>query len=153
MAELIGGGSVTLVVRCNMSWDIIAQDLPKSATSVEEIPDDFQPQPIGNRAQLIAQIRHVVPQADCTDPSWGIIEGDDWSIEVSTGDAEICESIAFHVRGGDGAIGAVATILGELKLRAIDCQSSEFFSAGPETLESFHTWRRYRDRVIDGNGT
>jgi hypothetical protein len=110
-----------------MSWDIIAQDLPQSATSVEEIPDCFQLQPIGNRSQLIAQIRYVVPQADFTDPSWDIIEGDDSSIEVSTGDAEVCESIAFHVRGGDGAIGAVAAILDELKFRAIDCQSSEFF--------------------------
>lgn len=136
-----------------MSWDIIAQDLPRSATSVEEIPDDFQPQPIGNRSQLIARIRHVVPQANFTEPSWGIIEGHDWSIEVSTGEAEVCESIAFHVRGGDGAIGAVAAILDELKLRAIDCQSGEFFSAGPETLESFHAWRRYRDRVVDGNST
>ena len=136
-----------------MSWDIIAQDLPQSATSVEEIPDDFQPQPIGNRTQLIAQIRQVIPQADFTDPSWGIIDGDDWSIEVSMGGTELCESIAFHVRGGDGAIGAVAAILDELKLRAIDCQSSEFFTAGPDTLESFHTWRRYRGRVVDGNGT
>jgi hypothetical protein len=136
-----------------MSWDIIAQDLPKDATTVEEIPDDFQPQPIGDRAHLIARIQHVVPHVDFTDPSWGIIEGDDWSIEVSTGKTELCHSIAFHVRGGDGAIGAVAAILNELKLRAIDCQSSEFFSAGPETLESFHAWRRYLDRVVDGNST
>ena len=136
-----------------MSWDIIAQDVPKDAATVQEIPDDFQPQPIGNRAHLIARIQQVVPQVDFTDPSWGIIEGDDWSIEVSTGDTEICKSIAFHVRGGDGAIGVVASILDALKLRAIDCQSSEFFTTGPETLERFHAWRRYRNRAVDGNST
>jgi hypothetical protein len=136
-----------------MSWDIIAQDLPADVAAVAEIPDDFQPRPIGNRHQLIARIRKVVPQIDFTDPSWGIIEGDDWSIEVSIGEEDICNSIGFHVRGADGAVGAVAAILDELKLRAIDCQSSEFFTTGPETLESFQTWRRYRDRVVDENGT
>ena len=134
-----------------MSWDIIAQDFPANANSVEEIPDDFHPQPIGNRAHLIARIQQVVPQVDFTSPSWGIIKGNDWSVEVSMGDKELCDSIAFHIRGGDGAIGAVAAILDELKLRAIDCQSSEFFTTGPETLESFHDWRRYRDRVVDDN--
>lgn len=136
-----------------MSWDIIAQDLPRDAASVEEIPDNFQPQPIGNRSQLIARIQQVVPQVVFTDPSWGIIEGNDWSIEVSTGDTELCDRVAFHVRGGDDAMGAVAAILDELKLRAIDCQSGEFFTTGPETLKSFHAWRHYRDRVVDGNGT
>ena len=136
-----------------MSWDIIAQDLPASVTSVEDISDDFQPKPIGNRAQLITQIQQVVPQVDFTDPSWGIIEGDDWSIEVSMGDEEFCNSIAFHVRGGDGAIGAVSVMLDKLKLRAINCQSNDFFTAGPESLESFQAWCRYRDRVVDGNST
>ncbi len=136
-----------------MSWGIIAQDLPQSATSVEETPDDFQLQSIGNGTQLISQIRQVVPQADFTDPTWGIVDDEDWTIKVRMGGKELCESIAFHVRGGDGVIGAVAAILDELKLRSIDCQSSEFFTTGSDTLQSLPTWRHYRDRVVDGNGT
>jgi hypothetical protein len=136
-----------------MSWDIIAQDLPGNAISVQDIPDDFKPQAIGDRDELIAKIREVVPEADFSNPSWGIIDGDDWSIEVSIAEQNNCGSIAFHVRGGDGAVAVVAAILNKVQLRALDCQAGEFFTGGAESLDSFRAWRRYRDRVVGGNGT
>jgi hypothetical protein len=39
-----------------MSWDIFVQDVPASVQSVAEIPDDFQPSPIGSRAEILAGI-------------------------------------------------------------------------------------------------
>ena len=136
-----------------MSWDIIVQDLPGDALTVADIPDEFQPSPLGSRSDLIAKICEIVPDANFADPSWGIVEGNDWSIEISIGDDEVCQSFAFHVRGGGDAVGTVAAILDHLKLRAIDCQTSEFFIASPESLHSFKKWREYRDRVVGNGGT
>lgn len=132
-----------------MSWDIIAMDFPENARTVEEIPHDFQPKGLGPRSELIARIKQVVPDATFNDHAWGLIEGPDWSIELCAGESDPCSSLAFHVRGGDQAIGTVAAVLDHLKLRAVDCQSSEFFALGERSLESFHEWRRYRDRVVD----
>jgi hypothetical protein len=49
-----------------MSWDIFVQDIPPLARSVKEIPDDFDPRPIGKWLDLVARIREVVPNADFT---------------------------------------------------------------------------------------
>jgi hypothetical protein len=52
-----------------MSWDIFVQDLPKDASTIEEIADDFAPGPIGKRSQIIDKIREIVPAANFSEPS------------------------------------------------------------------------------------
>jgi hypothetical protein len=132
----------------NLSWDLFALDFPRSAKTVAEIPPDFKPSPIGKRAAIIEQIQEVAPGADFSDPSWGRIAGEHWSIEVNLGKNEDCDSFTLHVRGGDAAIGVVEAILQRLNLRAIDSQTGEFFAASPEALESFRRWREFRDQVV-----
>ena len=131
-----------------MSWDIFAQDLPRDAATIADIPADFKPRPLGPRASVISRILEVVPSADFSDPAWGQIDGPDWSIEVNLGKDEECDSIAFHVRGADEAAAVVGAILKHLDLRALDSQTGEFFEDGPNSLESFRKWRKYRDSVM-----
>ena len=132
-----------------MSWDIFVQDLPRDARSIADIPADFHPKAIGRRADLISKIRELLPEADFSDPSWGRIDNEDWSIEVNIGESEECRSFALHVRGGDAVVGVVAGILAHLDLRALDSETGDFFAAGPEALESFQKWRAYRDQVVN----
>ena len=66
-----------------------------------------------------------------SDPSWGLIDANDWSVELNMGRAEECDGFVFHVRGGEDAVGVVAAILQQLDLRALDSQTGEFFVAGP----------------------
>jgi len=131
-----------------MSWDIFIQDFPPDAKRVAEIAADFRPAPIGHRSDIIAKIRAVIPTADFSNPSWGVIDGDGWAIEVNVGKEDLCAGIALHVRGADAAAGAVALILSGLALRALDSQTGEFFVAGPQAIESFRQWRKYRDRIV-----
>jgi hypothetical protein len=131
-----------------MSWDIFVQDFPRDAKSVAEIPADYRPKALGLRAELIEKICRLVPATDFHDPTWGVIEGDTFSIEISMGSADIVESFAFHVRGGEGAVGLIAAILSHLDLRAIDAQSGEFFEWGQSALDSFRRWRAFRDQVV-----
>jgi hypothetical protein len=131
-----------------MSWDIFVLNFPPEAKSVDEVPQDFQPTPIGNREEIIRKIKDVIPSTDFSNPSWGIIDGDNFSIEINLGDVEIVKDFAFHVRGGDEAVGTIAAILDKLKIRAFDPQSGDFFKAGDDALKSFQAWRTYRDHVI-----
>jgi hypothetical protein len=128
-----------------MSWDIFVQDLPPEAKTVGDIPTTFIPGLIGKRTEIIRRITEVISTARFHDPAWGTIDGDDWSIEVNMGSDEECTSFALHIRGGDAAVGAVATILQNLKLRALDSQTGDFFVGGPEAIDSFRRWRSYRD--------
>jgi hypothetical protein len=136
-----------------MSWDIFVQDFPQEAKTVSDIPKDFRPRSLGERSAIIERIRAVVPASDFSDPSWGVIDGDGWSIEVNMGDEKECRSFAFHVRGGDGPVGVVEAILQDLGLRAVDSGTGDFFVGGSEALDSFRKWRAYRDQVAGENST
>jgi hypothetical protein len=134
-----------------MSWDILVQDMPAEAKVVADIPDHFKPKPLGLRSELISRIVALVPEADFSDPSWGLIDGPDFSIEVSLGPQETVSGFSFHVRGGDAAAGLVSEILASLSLRAFDTTTGEFFQ--PSTaVESLRKWRAYRDRAVGPNG-
>ena len=130
-----------------MSWYILVQEMPSDAVRIADIPDDFQPAPLGPRDVLIEQIKAIVPAADFTDPAWGLIDGPGFSVEVSLGEGEVVQGFAFHVRGGDAAAGLVADILESLGLRAFDMTTGEFFDPLHAT-ESLRQWRSYRNRVV-----
>ncbi len=130
-----------------MSWDIFVADYPKHASTVEDIPDDYRPPAIGTRTDIIARIKDVVPSADFSDPSWGRIRGDTFSIEVNLGDDEELMGFAFHVRGGEDAVDVIAGILDHLNLRAVESGSGGFFERHA-AIAGFRQWRSYRDRVI-----
>jgi hypothetical protein len=132
-----------------MSRDIFVQDLPPGATTVDDIPEDFEPRSIGlRRADIIAAITEIVPYADFSDPGWGtidlpgttIVASDGpgvWlrgeTIEVNLGDDEQVDGFAFHVRGGGiEADRLVAKILRRLKLRALDPSSDSGVFVDPD---------------------
>jgi hypothetical protein len=132
-----------------MSWVIFVQDLPRDARTVDDIPDDFTPLPVGQRSDVIKAIQEIVTDADFTDRSCGKIEGDGYSIEVNLGDEELLDSFAFHVHGGARAPQVIAAILKRLGVRALDPGSeSGFFEAGALSQESLEKWQSYRDKVV-----
>jgi hypothetical protein len=113
-----------------MSRDIFVQDLPRSARTVADIPNDFVPRPLGPSDEIIEKIRRVAPDADFSDIEWGRIKGPTYSIEVNIRRAETVQGFAFHVRGV-GADALIAEILRSLDLRALDVASpTGFFESG-----------------------
>jgi hypothetical protein len=136
-----------------MSFDVFVQDLPPSARSVAEIPGDFQPQPLGKRSLIIEAIKHVVPSANFSDPTWGTIDGKGYSIEINMGAADPVRSFAFHLRGGQEALFVVAEILAELRLRALaPGTESGFFDLG-ELQPAYARWKAYRNQMVNGDST
>jgi hypothetical protein len=134
-----------------MSWDVFAQDLPAGARTVDDIPADFVPGSIGTRSEIIRQIKDVVPFADFSNPAWGNIEGEGFSIAVSTSDDEEVECVAFFVRGNDRAAGIISEILTRLNLRARDSGTGDFFNH-VQASEGLKHWRQYRDAMISKFG-
>jgi hypothetical protein len=122
-------------------------DLP-SVASIEDVPEDFEPRPLGSRQELVRRIVEVVPQSDFRDPAWGLIERDTFTIEVSMGRDDIVQAITFHVRGsGDEAVAVVARVLDHLGLRAVDTESGDFF-APDSAAASFDSWQAFRNDVL-----
>ena len=58
-----------------MSRDVFVQDLPTDARTVADIPDDWRPSPLPfDRDRVMEVVRDVVPTADFSDPTWGVID-------------------------------------------------------------------------------
>jgi hypothetical protein len=131
-----------------MSWDIFILDWPANFQTVDDLPKDFDPQPLGPRDEIIAKIVTAFPDADFSDPSWGHLKSDEWWIEVNMGDEDICSGIMLHVRGGDSVVGAIDALLKATGLRALDIQSSALFVADEEAQASFQAWRAFRDHAV-----
>lgn len=122
-----------------------------TAKTLDDTPDDFQPQPIGRRSTIIEQIQAVEPSANFTDQSWGTIENDQFSIEFNMGEDEVLGSFALHVRGNELAIPCIGNILKHLGLRAADGSNGEFFDNDTAT-EKMQAWMEFRDRITGKKG-
>jgi hypothetical protein len=131
-----------------MSWDIFVQDIPIEAATINDIPDSFVPAPIGLRSDIIGKIKEVAPFADFSDPAWGTIAGEDFSMEVNLGADESLDSFAFHVRGSDLAAALVSEILEHLNLRAFDAGTGDIFDH-VRASEGLARWRAYRQKVLE----
>lgn len=134
-----------------MSWDLFVQDIPEDARAVGDIPDDFEPRPLGSRSDVVRRILELVPGADASDPSLVIVDGPGFSIECNIGDDEEVASFALHVRGGDAAAGLVSDLLIRNSWRAFDPSSESGIFDPASAADSLRKWRAYRDRVL-GSG-
>lgn len=131
-----------------MSWDVFVQSIPEGVQDVRDIPDDFVPDPLGPRDVIVAGIRDVFPAVDFSDPEWGHVEGDGYSIEISLNAEDPVKSFALHVRGDTAATDAVAALLDRLGLRAFDPQSPTGIFASERSDQGFEQWRAYRDEIV-----
>jgi len=130
-----------------MSWDLFVQDWG-DVNSLDEIPDDFQPKPIGKRSKVIAQLKSAEPSIDFSNPSWGILENQHFSIEFNMGDSEELDSFAMHVRGDELAIPCIGNILSALELKAASGSTPYFFDIESSKADMAR-WTAFRDSIID----
>lgn len=105
-----------------MSRDIFVQDIPAGIESVDDIADDWMPEPLSiSQTDVREAVARHAPMADFTDPNWGHVTLPGADIEVSLDDNQPFMSFALHVRGSrEAADPFIAAVLGQLGLRAFD---------------------------------
>jgi hypothetical protein len=129
-----------------MSWDVFIQDLPPDARSVRDIPDEFRPQPLGSRPEVIERITTAFPDTDFSDPAWGRLQSDGYSIDISIGDEEEINGITLHVRGSDDAVAAVVGLIDAVGGKAVDSWTGEIFDQAV-ARHSIQRWRAYLEEI------
>ncbi|MEN6309507.1 MAG: hypothetical protein ABFD91_17305 [Anaerohalosphaeraceae bacterium] len=109
-----------------MSWDIFVQDIPEDVRTINDMHQkyhNYRPKIIGDRSELIAKIKKIVPDVDFCDPSWGVLRKPDYCIEFNMGNKQECPGFALHVSGGESVNIVIADILKCLGLKAFDPNS------------------------------
>lgn len=130
-----------------MSWDLCVQDWG-GVKRLSEIPDDFEPQAIGMRSDLIKQIKEVEPLVDFEDESLGELCTDQFTIEFNMGNEELVSAFMIHVRGNKLAISVIGVILDKLALQATDGKEDTFFDV-EQSKESFELWIDYKNKILN----
>ncbi|MFJ2746067.1 hypothetical protein ACIO3O_41130 [Streptomyces sp. NPDC087440] len=131
-----------------MSWDVLLLRLPDGIASVQDIPDDCAPPPLGRQQEVLAAVRRATPEADLSDPTWGELLGPTWSIELNIGEEDPVDSIMLHIRGsGDDVLTPVFRLAGALGCRVLDCSTGDLIT--PQELSGWHAFQELRDRAID----
>ncbi|WP_299680633.1 hypothetical protein [uncultured Tenacibaculum sp.] len=130
-----------------MSWDLFIQDWG-NVNSLDEIPDDFTPKPIGKRSEIINKMREVEPTIDFSDSSWGKLENDQFSIEFNMGDKEKLYGFTMHIRGNEMVIPCIANILSKLSLKAADGSNPNFFDV-ENSKNDIQKWITYRNKILN----
>ncbi|MEV1049757.1 hypothetical protein [Streptomyces sp. NPDC049887] len=130
-----------------MSWDVILLRLPDDVTSVQEIPADYTPDPLGRRDDVLAAVTQAVPDVDLSDPEWGELTGPTWSIELNIGSEDPVDSVMLHIRGsGDDVLTPVLRLAEALRCKALDCAEGDLITPGQTT--GWHAFQQFRDRVM-----
>lgn len=130
-----------------MSWDLYVQDWG-DFDSLEQIPDDFEPKPIGNRSELIDKIKAAEPTVDFTNPSWGLLENEFFSIEFNMGDSELSDGFVMHVQGSELAIPCIGNILDSINLKATDGSTPDFFDV-VKSKKDMKKWVTYKNSILN----
>ncbi|QWX85600.1 hypothetical protein H0I23_08155 [Cellulophaga sp. HaHaR_3_176] len=126
-----------------MSWDIV---LLKEKFDTND--KDYLPPTLGKRIELISQLTNILPNLDFSDESWGIMEGDGFSIEFNIGNNEDVDSIMLHIRGGGNPIKIIQSIMQEFKWESLDCSTGDFMELNNVSNESWTKFQTWRDKIF-----
>ncbi|MER8029870.1 hypothetical protein ABTZ78_13010 [Streptomyces bauhiniae] len=130
-----------------MSWDVLLLRLPDDVTSMDELPQDYTPPPLGRHHEVLAAVAQAVPDADLSDPEWGDLSGPTWSIELNIGSEDPVTSIMLHIRGsGDDVLVPVLRLAEALRCKALDLSEGDLITRGQTS--GWHAFQQFRDRVI-----
>ncbi|MFG3001374.1 hypothetical protein [Streptomyces sp. NPDC048340] len=130
-----------------MSWDVLLLRLPDDVTSVQQIPDDYSPAPLGRQQDVLAAVTQAVPDVDLSDPTWGELPGSAWSMELNIGSEDPVDSIMLHIRGsGDDVLTAVFRLAEALRCKVLDCAEGDLIT--PRKTSGWHAFQQFRDRAL-----
>lgn len=91
-----------------MSWDVILMNVPSNVRSISELEDEL---PIlGSKIEVLSILSSALPSINLSDPTWGVMDGDNFSIEFSIGDKDPIQTIMLFVRGSDDAVRVIEKV-------------------------------------------
>jgi len=122
---------------------------PPGAASLDDLGDDIG-EVLGTTEDVRQCLANVLPTLDLTDPTWGVLESDDYSIEFSIGSEEPCRAVMLHIRGLDDALEPVRAVCEATDWQAIDCSSGDVIDFAVDPARGLRAWRDYRDRLTQG---
>jgi hypothetical protein len=131
-----------------MSWDLLLLNLPPGIETIDQVPEDCDVN-LGPLQAVLTGLNQVFGDAIyLRDQTWGMLEGEHFSIEFNIGSKDPCESIMLHVRGDDSAIEPIKALCFQTGWSAFDTSSGELLNFHGDPAVGLRTWREWKDPVL-----
>jgi len=131
-----------------MSWDVLIQRYDGVPPSVDAIPDDFRFPSMGDASAVRGLISTACPSVDWSDPAWGILDGDGYSIEFNFQEDGEVDSFMLHVRGGGDAISPIVSLCKTNGWVALDTSTGDFMDLESPSDDGWKEFQAFRDQVV-----
>ena len=131
-----------------MSWDVIIFNFEGDPPDFENLPEDFEPPLLGDAQTVRDRISEAIPGVDWSDPAWGVVEGDGWSIEFNHEATGQNDQIMLHVRGGGDPVTAIVKLCKANNWSAFDTSSGEFLDLDSPSMDGWTDLQAARDQVL-----
>lgn len=129
-----------------MSWNLY---LLKEKFDSSTVRPDYHPPTLGKRSDLISKLKHILPNLNFENESWGILEENGYSIGFDMGNKEYVDTIRLEIRGSGKPIKIIQTIMADLKWECYDFSSGKFMELGNLRDDNWLNFQNYREKTIN----
>ncbi len=132
-----------------MSWDAMifnGRNVPKS---MDQVPKDWRPEPIGSEDKARLMINEVLNRIVWDTSGYGRLEHPDFSIEFHITKEPQIDSIGVRVVGGGDPIPIIIELCRANGWVVFDNQKGDFIDMGSDPSDTWRKFVEWRDRVID----
>jgi hypothetical protein len=127
-----------------VSWDVFI--------TKERVPlgSDEPPNaaPLGSSDSVRAAVVRSLPETDWSDPAWGVLEGQGWSIEFNLGKDAPVMSFMLHVRGGGDPISAIARLCADNDWHALVLSAGDYIDLRAPSDAGWRSFQGFREGVV-----
>jgi hypothetical protein len=137
-----------------MSWDVVIFNFgghppPSGEVNFEAMGETMKSkQPLGRADDVRKTVTTHLPDVDWSDPDWGLLRGDGYSIEFSVRDEDVTETMMLYVRGGGDPVSAIAKLCKAAGWSALDTSTNQWLDPDNPSGEGWEGFQRYRDQVV-----
>lgn len=125
-----------------VSWDVVIMRAPQNVTTIDEMPHEESP-PLGSLSDVLDSLRSLFSAMNLSDPTWGILDGPDFSIEFNIGNDDPVSTIMLHVRGSEAALGPIQLLCRNMGCKALDTSEGDFIDFSGDAAAGLRDWQAF----------
>ena len=138
-----------------MSWDLMVFDfqgtLSDPETGMAVFPDSWEPPIIGDAHTIRTIISGALSQVSWADPTWGTVDGPDFSLELSLGNLQEISNFAIHARGH--ATPTIMKLVSATGWKILDTTTGKWINETSNPGEGQDISQRYLNTILDTKTT
>ena len=123
-------------------------DFGENPKPFHELVEPDYPNVLGSSAEVRAKIDAHLPGIDWSDPTWGVLVGDGYSLEFSMREETEKRGFMIHVRGGGDPISSLLRFAVPNRWCLLDCSAGAWIDPKQPSQAGWEGFQAFRGRNL-----